>query len=154
MKYTILLFLLLVLVSCGKSSSGGSSPQNQQQGDYIEVSETVGPSDLLNVILSTPATITSDQILFGSTKTVTDRGERKTCVLSVDQSRPWSYSLDSGGLTILAADGTSFRMRAAVGSNQGINGSWIWKGRENDMRIIRRFSFLPHRVIFNQDCES
>jgi hypothetical protein len=154
MKHTFAIFLLLVLVACGKSSSKRSSADFQQQSDYVEVSADSGPSDLLNVTLSSAAHLTTDQIFFAATRSQSDKGLTHTCTLTINQVQPWSYALTAEGLSITLPDGSTYLMRPAVSSNQGINGSWIWKGRENNMRVIRRFSFIPNQVILNLDCES
>lgn len=157
MRLYILLLLSFVLISCGKQggSSSPSSPEQQEgrrEHGYIETERSV-ETELLNVTLSEAVSVSGDRINFPRATYVLDSGQRRSCKINISAGEIWHVRRSGNSLLLELPSGRRLTLHSVTNSSQDVFGSWNWKGNENGMKIQRRYTILPDRIVINQDCE-
>lgn len=153
MRYLSLLFILLMVVSCGKdSSSSGPAKQQEEMRDTVDTTDGLGV-DLLDTSIDVSAKVTDSQITFLESKSSVAQGRRIDCKSGVNAGEVYQIALNGDQLSVQTAEGT-YNMSRLNEGNSGLTGSFSWKGYSPEgEHMIKIISFLGNRVILKTHCE-
>lgn len=165
MRLLALFILLITLISCGKTTTGGSSSSDQgpeeqfeNEGCTLDGCNTVtadGSSvDLLDSVIDAPVMISGSEIAFQEAKSSVAEGDKISCKTAVSAGEVYRYTLAGKKLTIHSAGG-NFTMSRLNDDEDGLIGTWMWRGRgDMGMDVIRTMSVVTKtRVILKTHCE-
>lgn len=149
-------FVLLILVSCGKTTSSGSGASDRsgrtpqyQLGAVEDIKET----DLLDATVDLPVEVTGSQIIFKRADTQAMTGLYMTCSVGVAFGEAWDYELDGSDTLIISTGGRSYTFKR-VTPGSGIIGGWNWREYDGETLYVRRMTFVTsNRVIIRTHCE-
>jgi hypothetical protein len=164
MKLLLIVFLGESLISCGKNennskktNSKGIQEQEKDEGhagrnSYVDISSQ-SEVDLLNATINQLVEINGDRITFLNSAFEEDKGNRISCHISINQDDIWHYTVSGDKLELSFPSGQKVELSRIGKSSHDLNGSWLWRGNQGNVKIIRRYTFLPKRILINQDCE-
>ncbi len=152
MRFLLLAFLSVLVVSCGQSgSTSGGSGESRQSEEYATVG---GETDLLDVAIDVPVEITSSSIIFRQSVNRTDSGKHSECSIAVTSGETYTYAVSGQRMTVRTSSGERLSFVRKSG-NQGIIGSWFGESFKGEQMIHRRLSILSDsRVVMRNSCES
>lgn len=157
MKLIILVFAALILSSCGKNSGGDSKGQgiHEETGftspnGYVNVSNS-SEIEFLNVTMRESIERSGDRIIFSRDASDSDQGNKITCQLSIKAGEIWHAQKMGSYMELENSQGKKIKLLPL--SNRGTAEVWVWRGKENGLKLTRRYTFLPNQLIINQDCE-
>lgn len=151
MRFLLLTFLSVLVVSCGQ---GGSSSNSSGERQDEEFSVVLGETDLLDVAVDVPVEITRDSIVFKQSASRTDSGKHSNCSVTVNSGEAYTYSVNGSSMTVKTPAGERLSFVRKSGSD-GINGSWFGESFNGKQMIHRRLSILgDSRMVLRTSCES
>jgi hypothetical protein len=151
MRFLLLAFSL-VLISCNQSkkSSGGGSPERQNEEFVTNVREV----DLLDVSLDVPIEISGNKIIFKQAANDSLEGASSSCSINVASEEAYSFKVDGDALEINTSAGKKMSFRRISGSANSIIGSWTGKFIEGSQLVLRRMTFVSEsRLVMRTHCE-
>ena len=171
MRFLLLTFLSVLVVSCGdkgsSSSNNANGPQRQQAptgnhngngtGTIVspnEYTSDVKETDLLDVAMDVPVEISGSKIIFKQTVSNAANGIRSTCSANVTSGEAYDYKVAGSTLSIRTASGQAMDLSRVSGNDGSIVGSWTGKQYVGDQFIIRRMTFVSeNRLVMRTHCE-
>lgn len=161
MKFILMSIFACLLVSCGKNGGPSALTEDAKQEEqettsprldgYLD-SNSVPETELLNVSLNETVTVAGDTIVFNRPVFIQDKGMRITCSLVISAGEIWHLEKTPEGMEIVFPSGARESLMPS-GNTNGTTGIWNAIVSKDNVRIRRRYSFLPNRLIINQDCE-
>jgi len=152
MRFLLLAFLSVVVVSCGQKGSSSSDETKRQNEEYVT---DVREVDLLDVAMDVPVEISGNKIIFKQSITDSANGLRSSCSVGVTSGEAYSYKLSGSSLLILTASGQKMSFKRVSGDGDGLAGSWSGKAYEGSQLVMRRMTFLGNdRLVMRTHCES
>lgn len=161
MRFLLMILVLSVVVSCGKSGggSGSSTPEAQQcEVNGVVVScdsiyDGLGV-DILDAMIDAPATVTSSTITFNQARSVKAQGRRIDCAASVNMGDVYRYTVN-GETLYLDTPAGNITMKRVHGEG-GVVGTWKWTGIVDGATFQTKLMTVMksmNRVIMKTTCE-
>lgn len=141
------------MLSCGKqggSSNTSAEKERRAVDEWMDTSIT-GETELLNVTMNESVVMTDSSIVFERPYSIEDRGQKISCSFTVTSGTTWKIVKTANGILLVFPDGHNQNLKPASSSRD--NSTWVWSGQENGVKMIRKYTFLPNRLVMSQDCE-
>lgn len=153
MRFLLLTFLSVLVVSCGQGGSSSSKSNNPTQQNEEAIS-TVRTTDLLDVAMDVSVEISGSKITFKQSANNSLSGVRTTCSVAVSSGESYDYSLNGSSLVLSTPSGERMNLSRVSGSNDSIVGSWKGEARNGEQLILRRVTFVSeNRLVMRTHCE-
>lgn len=164
MRFLLLTFLSVLVVSCSDSgsSAGSKNPltptrQPQENVPAVEVGvDEVNEIDLLDVAMDVPVQISGNQIIFKQSVANMANGVNagSTCNFAVAAGEIYNYQLDGSTLSLRKPSGENLVFSRVSGNEASIVGSWTGKTTVGNQLRLQRMTFLgENRVVVRTHCE-
>lgn len=164
MRFLLLTFLSVLVVSCGDKGSSSSKPGPQEDTDGTGTrtrtnpelySNSVRETDLLDVATDVPVEISGSRITFKKAVNNAVQGTHIKCELNVGMGETYSYSFSGADLEILTAAGEKRTFKRRSGQEGSIVGSWYGVIETPGKTVQRIMTFVSEsQVIMRNHCES
>ncbi len=157
MRLLALIFVLSLVVACGKESTSRSSASACEGGSCEGVRREQNmerPTELLEAKVDTTIKLTDSEIVFLQDASSFVDSANTNCRIDVKAGDRYKYAHGGEALEIFKPDGKKFTMKRMSYSDESLSGSWAWRGYEGDVYKVYQYTFIGNgRMIIRLHCE-
>ena len=157
MRLLGLIFILSLVVACGKESSSGTSSSCEGGScEGVRREQNMDrPAELLEAKVDTGIKLTENEIVFLQDASNFVESENTNCTLDMKAGDRFTYSHRGDILEIHKPNGQKFSMKRMSYTDSSLAGSWAWRGYEGEVYKVYQYTFVgTGRLIIRLHCEN